>query len=154
MALPLLLIGTGIGLPWGLMDGLAVSTVAPDRVGMATGIFNTVRISADGVALAVAGAVLSVLVEGQLVGLSPDAGLRREMAGQLAQADLARAAQALPGQDGLLAQVYGAAFHDLLLLLAGLAVVTALAVLWLLERKGRAVSSPEQLAPQAGRRLS
>ena len=154
LALPLLLIGTGIGLPWGLMDGLAVSTVAPDRVGMATGIFNTVRISADGVALAVAGAVLAVLVEGKLGGLSPDAGLRREMAGQLAQADLARAAQALPGQDGLLAQVYGAAFHDLLLLLAGLAVVTALAVLWLLERKGRAVSSPEQLAPQAGRRLS
>ena len=72
----------------------------------------------------------------------------------LSQADLARAAQVLPGQDGLLAQVYGAAFHDLLLLLAGLAVVTALAVLWLLERKGRAVSSPEQLAPQAGRRLS
>ena len=111
LALPLLLIGTGIGLPWGLMDGLAVSTVAPDRVGMATGIFNTVRISADGVALAVAGAVLAVLVEGQLGGLSPDADLRREMAGQLAQADLARAAQALPGQDGLLAQVYGAAFH-------------------------------------------
>lgn len=138
-AWPMLLIGTGIGLPWGLMDGLAVSTVAPERVGMATGIFNTIRISADGVALAVVGAVLARLLQERLAAALPlDPGAVREAAGQAAQAHLARAAQLLPGQEALLAQSHGAAWHDLLLLLAGLAVACALAV-WLLLREGGSV---------------
>lgn len=146
LALPLLLIGTGMGLPWGLMDGLAVSTVAPQRVGMATGIFNTVRISADGVALAVTGAVLAALVQGRLGSAAAvDAGLRQQVAGLVAQADLARAAQLLPGQDALLALSYGAAFHDLLWWLAGLAVATALVVLWLLEHGVRPQHGQEAL---------
>lgn len=136
-ALPMLLIGTGIGLPWGLMDGLAVSTVPPERVGMATGIFNTIRISADGVALAALGATLASLLEGRLASaLALEPAAVREAAGQAAQAHLASAAQWLPGQEALLAQSYAAAFHDLLLLLAGLALTCALAVLVLLEWRG------------------
>ena len=56
MAPPLLLIGLGIGLPWGLMDGLAVSVVPSERAGMATGIFSTVRVAGEGMALALVGA--------------------------------------------------------------------------------------------------
>ena len=44
---PLLLIGAGISLPWGLMDGLAVSVVPVERAGMAAGIFNTTRVAGD-----------------------------------------------------------------------------------------------------------
>lgn len=139
LALPLLLVGSGIGLPWGLMDGLAVSTVAPERVGMATGIFNTVRISADGVALALAGAVLAQRIEDRLAGAGLAPQLAAQLAGPLAQADRAGADQALPGHAALLAQGYGAAFQDLLLLMAGLAVVTAVAVPWFLERRPQAV---------------
>ncbi|CAB5722346.1 Spectinomycin tetracycline efflux pump [Delftia tsuruhatensis] len=155
LAWPLLLIGVGIGLPWGLMDGLAVSTVAPERVGMATGIFNTVRISADGVALAVTGAVLAILVRGRLGALEPgDPALRQQLAGLIAQADLARASQAMPGHDALFSLAYGAAFHDLLLLLAGLAVATALTVLWLLERGGRGGMARPTSPAEAVRGLS
>ncbi|MGA0585792.1 MFS transporter [Dyella sp. KRB-257] len=42
---PLLVIGVGTGLPWGLMDGLAVSVVPKERAGMATGIFSTTRVA-------------------------------------------------------------------------------------------------------------
>jgi hypothetical protein len=56
---PLVLIGIGIALPWGLMDGLAVSVVPKERAGMAVGIFNTTRVASEGVALTVVMAVLS-----------------------------------------------------------------------------------------------
>ena len=66
LLLPMGLIGAGIGLPWGLMDALAVSVVDKDKVGMATGIFNTVRVSADGVAIAVLSALLAFLIQARL----------------------------------------------------------------------------------------
>ena len=49
---PLLLIGLGSGLPWGLMDGLSVSVVPKERAGMASGIFSTTRVAGEGIALA------------------------------------------------------------------------------------------------------
>ena len=48
------------------MDALAVSVVDKDKVGMATGIFNTVRVSADGVAIAVLSALLAFLIQARL----------------------------------------------------------------------------------------
>ncbi len=45
LLLPMLMIGTGISLPWGLMDGLAVDVVPSERAGMAMGIFSTVRVA-------------------------------------------------------------------------------------------------------------
>lgn len=60
---PLLVIGIGISLPWGLMDGLAVSVVPKERAGMATGIFSTTRVAGEGVALAIVTAVLSALTQ-------------------------------------------------------------------------------------------
>lgn len=48
----LLLIGTGTALPWGLMDGLSVSVVPVSRAGMAAGIFSTVRVAGESIALA------------------------------------------------------------------------------------------------------
>jgi hypothetical protein len=52
------LIGVGVSLPWGLMDGLAVSVVPKERAGMATGIFNTTRVAGEGIALAIVTALL------------------------------------------------------------------------------------------------
>ena len=45
MAIPMLLIGIGNGLPWGLMDALSVSVVPKERAGMAAGIFTTMRVA-------------------------------------------------------------------------------------------------------------
>ncbi|TGR36700.1 MFS transporter, partial [Mesorhizobium sp. M1C.F.Ca.ET.195.01.1.1] len=63
---PLILIGVGIALPWGLMDGLAVSVVPTERAGMAVGIFNTTRVACEGVALAILMATLSGFTAAQL----------------------------------------------------------------------------------------
>lgn len=144
--LPMLLIGTGIGLPWGLMDGLAVSVVPKERAGMATGIFSTVRVAGEGVALAVVGAALSGLIARQIdaAGLS---GQVVPAAQRLAGGDLDGALSLLPAIDaGRLTALYGAAFGRLLDALAGITAVTALVVFLSLgmgEPKAAAGSAPD-----------
>ncbi|CAM2737146.1 MFS transporter [Streptomyces albus] len=66
LAGPLLLVGIGIGLIYGLMDGAAVSTVSPAKVGMASGMFNTIRLASEAVAVAGMVAALVSLVQGKL----------------------------------------------------------------------------------------
>ncbi|MDQ0474574.1 MFS transporter [Labrys wisconsinensis] len=126
---PMLTIGAGIGLPWGLMDGLAVSVVPKERAGMATGIFNTIRVAGEGVALAVVGAVLSGLTAARL----PAGPATAEAAQRLVTGDLAGAAAVLPGlgRDALTAS-YDAAFVALLLILTAITALTALVVLFAL----------------------
>ena len=119
LALPMIVIGTGISLPWGLMDGLAIGVVPKERAGMAMGIFSTVRVAGEGVALAVVGAVLSILIAGriQAAGLPGAA----QAAGQnLAIGDLAGALATLPGADAMAVR--------LLILLAAITTLTAIVV--------------------------
>lgn len=126
---PMLLIGLGISLPWGLMDGLAVSVVPKERAGMATGIFSTTRVAGEGIALAVVGAVLAMLAQARLPAATPEA------AHLLAMGDLARAAALLPGTGpAVLVQAYGSAFHTLLYLLAAITVLSAVMVFGFLGR--------------------
>ncbi|SEJ59002.1 MULTISPECIES: MFS transporter [unclassified Variovorax] len=121
----LLLIGAGIGLPWGLMDGLAVSVVPRERAGMASGIFNTVRVAGEGIALALVGAGLTALVAARL---GPSASAS-QAAQRVTTGDLSQALALLPGVDrAALLQAYGAAFGTLLCVLAGVTVLTALVV--------------------------
>lgn len=132
-ALPMLLIGLGISLPWGLMDGLAVSVVPKERAGMATGIFSTVRVAGEGVALAVVGAVLSMLVTARIAaaGLAANSSVAQRLAG----GDLRGALALLPDADAtLLKALYGEAFGQLLVLLAGITVITAVVVFVFLGR--------------------
>ena len=138
----LLLIGTGIGLPWGLMDAMALDVVEPERAGMATGIFNTVRVSADGVALAVAGAVLAGLIGISLAAALPAGLPLAQAASRAALGDLHQAAQLLPGNMDLLRASYDVAFRQLLLLLSALAVATALLLVYLLRKELPQASKP------------
>ena len=153
---PLLLIGVGMGLPWGLMDGLAVSGVAPERVGMATGLFNTVRVSADGVAIAVVSALLAGLIQHRLaaqIGSAVSADALLEASGRAALGELQAGAALLAPHAALLAQSYAEAFIRLLHLLAGLAVLTAGAVVFLLRRPKPAADaiSPRSASGSASR---
>lgn len=128
MALPMLVIGTGISMPWGLMDGLAVSVVPKERAGMATGIFSTTRVAGEGVALAVVSVILSTLIAGRIGGsaLSSDIAVAAQ---RLASGDLGMAEKAIQGMDrSLLASIYSGAFSDLLLLLTAITLLTALVV--------------------------
>ena len=125
MAWPLLLIGAGIGLPWGLMDGLAVSVVPRERAGMASGIFNTVRVAGEGIALALVGAGLTALVAARL----GHAEAASRAAQRVTTGDISQALALLPGMDrAAVLHAYGAAFGTLLWVLAGVTVATALVV--------------------------
>ncbi|WP_105435708.1 MFS transporter [Neorhizobium tomejilense] len=142
---PLLTIGVGISLPWGLMDGLAVSVVPKERAGMATGIFSTTRVAGEGVALAVVTAVLSALTSANL---GSDTG---DQAGAIAQrlvtGDLQDAAELLPsiGQAALL-QGYGDGFSSLLWLLTAITALTAVVVFLFLGRGSEGVEELEEEA--------
>ena len=142
LAGPLLLIGVGIGLPWGLMDGMALNVVETQRAGMATGIFNTVRISADGVALALAGAVLAGLIGTGLTRQLPADLPVLAAASRAALGDMQQATQLLGGQEALLRASYDAAFRQLLGGLAGLAVALAALVPYLLRKEEKHLTKP------------
>lgn len=146
----LLLIGSGIGLPWGLMDGLAVSVVPRERAGMASGIFNTVRVAGEGIALAVVTVGLTAFVAAQLAALAaPEAGIP-QAAQYLTTGNLTQALALLPGMDrGALLQAYSVAFGALLHVLSWVTVATALVVFVFLRGKPQASekSRPTSAAP-------
>ena len=151
LAAPLLLIGCGISLPWGLMDGLAVSVVPKERAGMATGIFGTVRVAGEGVALALVAAVLVGLVEHQLTPLVGSIAASSAVAQQLATGNLVQAQAALPGVAAdALVQAYGQAFSLLLYGLAGVTVLTA-GVVFAFLREPRTVAVPQVLTSDLSR---
>lgn len=58
-AVALLLIGTGMGLSAGLVDGEALSCVNADEAGMAAGVLNTFRLGSEAIAVALYGAFMS-----------------------------------------------------------------------------------------------
>ncbi len=85
LALPLLPFGLGVGLAFGVMDNAAVSSVPLAQAGVASGIFNTLRIAGESVAVAGAAAVLTTLVAGRMSGVHG----AREVAGAAVQGDVA-----------------------------------------------------------------
>lgn len=141
---PMLLIGAGAGLPWGLMDGLSVSVVPNERAGMATGIFGTVRVAGEGVALAIVSALLAALIGGILQSRFGYSGAEALLAGQrLAVGDVPGAARLLPGlASGALEQAYGSAFTLLCWLLAGVTALCAFAVYHMLSEHQMPGASP------------
>ncbi|HWJ74047.1 MAG TPA: MFS transporter [Kaistia sp.] len=127
---PLLLVGIGAGMPWGLMDDLAISVVPTERAGMATGIFGTMRVAGETVAIAVIGAVLAAFVGASLPGTGAAIeGLALAVANGAFE-DAARLAPAVP--HAVFAAAYGSAFRATMLIAAGVtfaaAVVTFLAL--------------------------
>lgn len=127
---PLMIIGLGTALPWGLMDGLAVSVVPKERAGMAAGIFSTTRVAGEGIALAIVSAILAALMRSAFpAGLEGDLSVAAQ---RLAAGDISRAHAALPAMSGnSLMLVYGQAFQILLRILALITLLTGL-LTWIL----------------------
>lgn len=140
IVLPMVLIGIGAGLPWGLMDGLSVSVVPKERAGMAAGIFSTTRVAGEGIALAIATAVLAALSHAGLAEVMPqaDAGTAErvaEAAQRLTNGDMTHAAAALPQVPlQVLAHSYTQAFTSLLHVLIVITLLSAFAVFAFLSR--------------------
>jgi EmrB/QacA subfamily drug resistance transporter len=152
LMLPMLTIGFGISLPWGLMDGLAVSVVPKERAGMATGIFSTTRVAGEGVALAIVAAILATLVQSRLQISLPVDSLRAEphlaeAAQRLAMGDMSQTLQLLPSSSRLLLmQSYGDAFRLLLYILAAITMASAATVFGFLSRPHVPVLTPSPIA--------
>jgi hypothetical protein len=134
VAIPMLLIGFGASMPWGLMDGLSISVVPKERAGMAIGIFNTTRVAGEGVALAIVSAILAALSQATLRSILPNADLTvsariAASAGRIATGDLGHAARLLPEiSRSLLSQSYVDSFRELLYILTVITIIAALTV--------------------------
>lgn len=65
---PLLLMGVGIAIAFGLLDGLAVGSVPAEQAGMAAGLFNTTKLTGETIAVTVVGSMLAARTSGALAG--------------------------------------------------------------------------------------
>lgn len=135
--LPMLVIGLGSGLPWGLMDGLSVSVLPKERAGMATGLFSTTRVAGEGIALAAVTATLAGLARAHLQSLSPPvADHVSDAAQRLAIGDVDAAVRLMPalGRTALV-QSYAASFEELSCVLTGITLAAAAMTFLLLRQK-------------------
>lgn len=131
----LLVISIGISFPWGLMDGLAVSVVPKERAGMAAGIFGTVRVAGEGIALALVTAALTVLAKSQVSDLIPQPAIASATALRLVTGDLDGASALAPQvRLPMLLARYGHAFSVLASCLAVATLATAAVVFLSLRR--------------------
>lgn len=144
LILPMLVIGIGAGMPWGLMDGLSVSVVPKERAGMASGIFSTTRVAGEGIALAIATAILGALAHTSLARVAPEniAGMGpriAEAAQRVTAGDMVHAAATLPEVTRhALSSSYADAFTSLLHVLIVITLLSALATFAFLSK------TPEQ----------
>lgn len=123
--------GAGAALPWGLMDGLAVSAVPVEKAGMATGLFNTVRVAGEGIALAMVTAFLVGINNFNLEGMTSDytPEVIKKAATWLGSGNLGQAADILPGVSrALLRDSYDSAYTILFRVLAGITLLCAFLV--------------------------
>lgn len=144
MILPMLLIGIGNGLPWGLMDALSVSVVPKERAGMAAGIFTTMRVAGEAIAIAAIGAALVGLTALGLTVAAADSVISLPASSSAIASTISSGAHGVatnggPALDGTimaLANVaYTDAFRAILFVLAMLAILTALICLLTLRDK-------------------
>ncbi|WP_213765639.1 MFS transporter [Caballeronia sp. dw_19] len=140
LVMPMLVIGIGAGMPWGLMDGLSVSVVPKERAGMASGIFSTTRVAGEGIALAIATAILAALAHTSLARIIPDTSVELSMriaeaAQRVTTGDMARAAATLPEVSRhALSTSYADAFTSLLHVLIVITLLSAFATFAFLSR--------------------
>jgi MFS family permease len=132
---PLLVVGIGVGSAFGVMDNAAVSVVPSERAGMASGIFNTMRITGEGIAIAGAASLLATLTGASVARRLPDAGPDTTAAGgEIVQGHVESAVAVLGGSPASVADKTAAlrdgltgAMHTSFVVLAILAAVGAIA---------------------------
>ncbi|WP_275629364.1 MFS transporter [Pseudomonas sp. 273] len=159
LAAPLLLVGIGMGLSAGLVDGLALKTVPEPQAGMAAGLLNTFRLGSEAVAVALYGSLLATFL-GQQLGprIAPaldGPGSLRQWLDATAAGNLDGPAQAsadlLQALQPLLLAGYDQAFHGVLWVLAGIVLVLSLVIAWLVRplRAQERQAAPARAASQA-----
>jgi MFS family permease len=147
---PLLVIGVGMGLSAGLIDGVAISSVEPERAGMAACMFNTMRLASEAIAIAGIGSVLVTLVQDRLSdgidrfpAASGDVG---GLANKVVGGDVAGQTSAAGGADNaafgrFLADGYTDALHTVLWVVAAICAVGAAIVFVILADRNSATQA-------------
>jgi len=155
---PFAVIGAGVGISFGVMDGAAVSSVESTRAGMAAGMFNTMRLSGEAIAIAVVGSLLASATESKLTGKlsgfsGPYADNPALLAGKLNQGQLSGPASTVPESSRaafttLAEQSYTGALHEVLWILAGFCLVSAVLVATVGGRRPKEAGVPLQNSPE------
>lgn len=134
----LLLIGAGMGLSAGILDGAAVGSVPPERAGTAAGMFNTSRLAGETIGVAVIGTLLVGLVQNDLRGAAV---LQGKSANQAANQVLGGNITEFAGGDNALTSVLSQAFTSALHIVLGgmliIAILTAAITLVLMRGDSR-----------------
>jgi EmrB/QacA subfamily drug resistance transporter len=135
---PFVVIGAGIGISFGVMDGAAVSSVESSRAGMAAGMFNTMRLAGEAIAIAVVGSLLVSATQSELTGKLTAFGGRyaddpAALADKLNQGQLTGAASTVQeASRAAFTKVaeagYTGALHEVLWILAGFSAVATVLV--------------------------
>ncbi|RZS34353.1 MFS transporter [Herbihabitans rhizosphaerae] len=111
---PLGMIGIGVGLTMGMVDGQAMGMVAKERVGMASGLLNTVRATSNTMALAVIGSLMIALLSSRV--------------GDASVAEQVAAGHVTGPDSAMLADQFTGVWQTLLWSLAVISAVAAIAV--------------------------
>ncbi|MEU0602417.1 MFS transporter [Streptomyces sp. NPDC006393] len=150
LAGPLLVIGTGVGISFGLLDGAAVGSVDASRAGMAAGLFNTMRLTGEAVAIAGMGSVLVSITQHNLRHPSGWEGSVGELANRVVQGEIASVADKVPAPRRadftvFVSDAYTSALHTVLWLLAAVCAVGAPLIMRMLRPApaGRTVRAEE-----------
>ena len=142
--------GIGAGLINGELSNVAISVVAPERSGMASGINNTMRQFGYGVGIAGLGALFGGLIVSGLA----DRG--QAFAERVASGDIAAAVAASPMAEAETARLaadaaFVGAFSTICFVAAGIAALGAL-LAFVLIRRDRSAERPSSLIVESGRR--
>jgi len=149
---PFLIIGTGVGISFGLLDGAAIGSVPPERAGMAAGMFNTMRLASEAIAIAGMGSVLVSLISSNLskdlashastyTG-NPDGLAAKVAQGNLADPESGVAAAGREAFHSFLAEGYTDALRTVLWILAGVAALSAPLIAVMLRDRKTAAPAP------------
>jgi MFS family permease len=136
LAGPLVLLGSGVGLAAAIIDAQAMNEVGDDQVGMAAGMLNTVRSSANTLILGVFASALIAILAGKTGSA--------DLAGRVATGSVPDT----PDAPFLVAQLTDT-WRILLCALAVLCMVTAFASHMLIKRPSRESVTPPARPPEA-----
>lgn len=141
LAGPLLLVGVGMGLSAGLVDGMALKAVPEEKAGMAAGLLNTFRLGSEAIAVALYGSLLATLLgerlRGPLATFVNDANTLRGWINDAAAGNIAPplrmvAADKVEWLQNLLINGYNDAFHGVLWMLTTIIVALTILIAWLI----------------------
>lgn len=141
LAAPLLLVGAGMGLSAGLVDGMALKAVAEEKAGMAAGLLNTFRLGSEAIAVALYGSLLTTLLgerlRASLAIWVNDGDILSRVVNAVAAGNLdvplpVVAAGKSEWVKNLLISGYDDAFHGVLWGLAAIILILAMLIAWLI----------------------